>query len=124
LYVVAQFISMTNENVFVGGRTRVHHSDSGKPFVRVVITHIVLHVPETDDMYTRATSRLDRIVKPHLLDRGYDVEYHVEETERRLWMINGLVPPPYISAEKQVWIRENRAMPYPGACLPTTSISD
>ncbi|KAJ5624649.1 oxalocrotonate tautomerase [Penicillium lagena] len=122
-YVVVQFISIENENVFVGGRTRTSHLDTDKPFVRVVITHIAVHVPEADDAYTRVTSRLDEVMKPHLLDRGYDVEYHVDETERRLWKINGLVPPPHKSAEEQIWVQENRAMPYPLA-VPTTSISD
>ncbi|KAJ5819732.1 hypothetical protein N7474_005323 [Penicillium riverlandense] len=123
-YVVAQFISMTNENVYVGGRTRTHQRDTEKPFVRVVITHSALQIPESDEMHTRATSQLDRVMNPHLVDRGYDVEYHVHETDRRLWKINGLIPPPYKSAEEQVWVRENRAMPYPGAYPPTTFMSE
>lgn len=51
-------------------------------------------------------------MKPHLLDKGYDFEYHVDETDRRLWKINGLVPPPFKSEEEKVWVRENRAVEY------------
>jgi phenylpyruvate tautomerase PptA (4-oxalocrotonate tautomerase family) len=130
-YVVVLFIPMPTENVFVGGKTKPSHAESDigsetdKPFVRVVITHIARTVPKGNDAgYARVRSRLDKVVNPHLLDRGYDVEYHVHETERQLWKINGLVPPPYQSAEEQIWVRENRAVPYPGSYPPSTAASD
>ncbi|OJJ49155.1 hypothetical protein ASPZODRAFT_59724, partial [Penicilliopsis zonata CBS 506.65] len=82
----------------------------------LIVAHIIIHVPEHDKtVYHRTTSRLDQIMKPHLLDRGFDFEYHVSETDRRLWRINSLVPPPYKSVEEQVWVKENQAVPYEGA---------
>lgn len=114
-YVVTQFHKMENNDVFVGGKTR---NATDKPFVRVVITHIALRIPDQDAAYLKTTSRLDDIMKPHLLDKGYDFEYHVDETERRLWKINSLIPPPFKSAEEQVWVEQDKASPYEGAYPP------
>ncbi|KAJ5888650.1 oxalocrotonate tautomerase [Penicillium taxi] len=108
-YVVTQFHKMDIDNVFVGGK---QNADIDTPFIRVVINHIAIHVPDVDAMYLDTTSRLDGVMKPHITDKGYDFEYHVDETERRLWKINGLIPPPFKSAEEQIWVRENRAVPY------------
>ncbi|RDH36398.1 putative oxalocrotonate tautomerase [Aspergillus welwitschiae] len=109
-YVVVNFIQTHPGNVFVGGTTK--HPTDDKPFVRIVITHIALHVPDSDAAYLSTTTRLDQAMKPHLLDKGYDFEYDVDETDRRLWKINGLVPPPFKSEEERVWVRENRAVEY------------
>ncbi|KAJ5166300.1 uncharacterized protein N7482_005081 [Penicillium canariense] len=116
-YVVTHFHRMDGSNVFLGGKP----TPKGKtPFVRVIITHIAIHVPDIDAMYLRTTSRLDQVMKPHLLDMGYDFEYHVDETERRLWKINSLIPPPYKSDEEQLWVKENRPLSYEGAYPPVT----
>jgi hypothetical protein len=69
-------------------------------------------------MYLQTTSHLDDVMKPHLLDKGYDFEYHVDETERRLWKVNSLIPPPFKSAEEQLWVKENKAVAYEGAYPP------
>ncbi|KAJ5769036.1 hypothetical protein N7520_003595 [Penicillium odoratum] len=114
-YVVAQFHKMDNDDVFIGGKAK---TATESPFVRVVINHVAIHVPDADTAYLRTTSRLDAVMKPHILDKGYDLEYHVDETERRLWKINGLIPPPFKSDEEQTWVRENRALPYKGAYPP------
>ncbi|KAJ5725284.1 uncharacterized protein N7483_006641 [Penicillium malachiteum] len=111
-YVVTHFYKMDDENVFVGGKT----NESGEtPFIRIVITHIALRIPDVDAMYLRTTSRIDKIIKPYVADKGYDFEYHVDETERRLWKINSLIPPPHKSEAEQLWFKENRAVPYEGA---------
>lgn len=112
-YVVIHFYELEDDNVFVGGKPV-----SDKPFIRVVIKHIAVRIPDADQAYLRTTSRLDKIMKPHLLDKGYDFEYHVEETERRLWKINSLIPPPFKSDEEQVWVQKNAALPYEGAYPP------
>ncbi|KAJ6088512.1 oxalocrotonate tautomerase [Penicillium sp. IBT 16267x] len=114
-YVITQFHKMENSDVFVGGKIR---TATDKPFVRVVIVHIAIHAPNSDAAYLRTTSRLDGIMKPHLLDKGYEFEYHVSETERRLWKIDSLIPPPFKSAEERVWVEENKALPYEGAYPP------
>ncbi|PWY83856.1 hypothetical protein BO94DRAFT_536500 [Aspergillus sclerotioniger CBS 115572] len=117
-YVIVNFIEMNPNDVYVGGKTKL---PTEKPFVRVVITHIARHVPDIETAYIRTTSHLDQIMKPHLLDRGYDFEYHVDETDRRLWKINGLIPPPSNSEEEKIWGRENKAVVYDGA-YPTSML--
>lgn len=109
-YVVVCFIPLAAEDILVGGEIK-----SEKPFIRVVITHIALHVPDNDASYKRTTSRIDAVLKPHIADKGYDWEYHVAETERRLWKVNGMIPSPSKSEHEQLWARENRAVPYDGA---------
>ena len=114
-YVVVQFLKMDDSNVFVSGKTR---DPTDKPFIRVVINHVAIHAPNNDTAYFHTTSLLDGVMKPHLLDQGYDFEYHVGETERRLWKINLLIPPPFKSPEEQLWVKENRTVPYDGAYPP------
>jgi hypothetical protein len=36
---------------------------------------------------------VDRVLKPHIADQGYDWEYSVYETRRDLWKVQGMVPP-------------------------------
>ncbi|CAG8920267.1 unnamed protein product [Penicillium salamii] len=105
-YVVVNFIPLPKEDILVGGELQ------NKPFIRVVITNIAIKMPESDDAYARFTSSVDTVLKPHIADRGYNWEYHVAETDRRLWKINGLVPPPWKSAEEQLWVEQNKAIPY------------
>lgn len=87
----------------------------GNPFIRIVITHIAINMPNEDATYRRSTSRIDKILKPNVADLGYDWEYHVAETERRLWKVNGMIPPPWKSEEEKVWVKENRPVAYDGA---------
>lgn len=114
-YVVTHFNKMDNNNVYISGKPS---AENEKPFVRIVITHIAVRIPDADAAYLQTTSRLDSVMETHLLDKGYDFEYHVDETERRLWKINSLIPPPFKSAEEQVWVKENRAVPYEVAYPP------
>ncbi|KAF3399838.1 hypothetical protein F1880_008187 [Penicillium rolfsii] len=116
-YVVVQFHKIDNSNVYVGAKSV---SKNEKPFVRIIIAHIAIRLPDQDSAYLRTTSKIDNVLKPHLLDKGYDLEYHVDETERRLWKINGLIPPPFKSAEEEIWAKENRPVPYEGGYPPAS----
>ncbi|KAJ5190577.1 oxalocrotonate tautomerase [Penicillium cinerascens] len=109
-YVVVNFVTVSKGDIFVGGKVPTE-----RPFIRVVITHIAVHAPNEDAAYRRITSRIDTILKPHVADKGYDWEYHVDETERRLWKLNGMIPPPHKSESERVWAKENRAVDYDGA---------
>ncbi|KAJ5776166.1 uncharacterized protein N7511_001177 [Penicillium nucicola] len=109
-YVVVQFIPLPKSDVLVGGKVM-----ADKPFVRVVITQIAIRLPNEDASYNRVTATIDKILGPHVAEKGYDWEYHVDETERRLWKINGMIPPPWKSEEEKLWVEENKAVPYEGA---------
>lgn len=43
---------------------------------------------------------------------GYDWEYSINETDRDLWKIQGLVPPMPKSEAEGEWVRGNRPVPY------------
>jgi len=109
-YVVANFIKLSPEDVWIGGKQK-----TDKHFIRIVINHVAYHVPDEDSNYKSASSRITRVLKPHVIDRGYVSEFHVDETDRRLWKINGLIPPPFKSEEEKLWAKENRAVVYEGA---------
>jgi hypothetical protein len=108
-YVVVNFIPLPKEDILVGGQAIV-----GKPFIRIVITQIAVRLPDDDASYNRNTAAIDKVLVPHVADKGYDWEYHVDETERRLWKINGMKPPPWKSEEEKLWAKENRPVPYEG----------
>jgi hypothetical protein len=42
-------------------------------------------------------------------DKGYDWEYHIDETPRGLWRINGLAAPPFRSVAERKWFEANKA---------------
>jgi hypothetical protein len=109
-YVVTNFIPFQKGDMLVGGEPKL-----GKPFIRMVITQIAINMPNEDAAYRTCTSRIDKILKPNIADLGYDWEYHVCETERRLWKVNGMNPPPWKSEEEKVWAKENRPVAYDGA---------
>jgi hypothetical protein len=50
---------------------------------------------------------VDRALKPHVADKGYDWEYSVEETRRDLWKIQGMVPPMPGSEAELEWVENN-----------------
>lgn len=109
-YVVVNFLKMPPGDTWVGAE---HVFD--KPFIRVVAEHIAVNMPNEDEAYKRVTARLDTALKPHVADKGYSWEFHIDETERRLWKVNGMIPPAFGSEEEKLWVKENRAVPYPGA---------
>ena len=87
-YVVVQFISTPATDTFVGGQ------NPSRPFIRIVVDHIAVHLGEDSTRMQKVVELVDVALKPHVSDMGYDWEFHIDETPRGLWMINGLVPPP------------------------------
>ncbi|KAF2495028.1 hypothetical protein BU16DRAFT_424865, partial [Lophium mytilinum] len=108
-YVNVFFHPLPLDCIYVGG---IAGPDLTRPFIRLVGEHIAMRMSEKDETYLRFCGRLDEALKPHIEDMGYDWEYHVDETERRLWRIQGLYPPPYGSEDEKLWARENRASPW------------
>ena len=107
--MIVNFINLPVDDMWVGGEIHSHN-----PFVRIAIEHIAAHVGDElpPDIYDKVTGYIDKALKPHFADKGYDWEYHVDETERKLWKENGLVPPAFKSKAEALWFKENRAVPY------------
>jgi hypothetical protein len=109
-YVVVNFVPMPENTTYVGGEP----TNPSKPFIRIAIEHIAVNLPDDDGRRKQTADGLAKIMKPHIEDMGYDWEFHVDETDRRLWRINGLAAPPFGSEEEKMWSRENRAVPWEG----------
>ncbi|GJC87284.1 hypothetical protein ColLi_10122 [Colletotrichum liriopes] len=107
-YVVVNFIKMSGNTVWVGGKK----ANKEKPFIRIAIDHIAVNLPNEDKMYKRVADGVNATLKPHIADKGYDWEYHIDETDKRLWRVNGLPAPPFESEEEKIWARENRPVPW------------
>ncbi|KAF2789579.1 hypothetical protein K505DRAFT_365489 [Melanomma pulvis-pyrius CBS 109.77] len=107
-YVVANFIKMPGNTMWVGGKK----ANKAKPFIRIAIDHVAVAMPNIDEVYKKTTDDFDETLKPHIADKGYDWEFHIDETEKRLWKVNGLTPPPFKGEEEKLWVRENRAVPW------------
>lgn len=103
-YVVTLFHEMDRGSFYVGG-------EPVDDVVRVWIDHIALHA-EDPAMRESVRNRIVTVIQPFATEKGLRWEFHVDETPRDLWVINGLVPPPTGSEAEQLWARENRAIPY------------
>lgn len=103
-YAVVIFQEIDTDSFFIGGKPS---QDS----VRIKIDHIAIH---TEDPDTRVRTRqiLARTLAQHTTDRGLHCEFHVDETPRDMWMLDGITPPPHKSTAHQLWVQENRPIPY------------
>jgi hypothetical protein len=106
-YVITNFIKMPENTMLVGGKVL----KKDKPFIRLAIEHIAVTLPNEDEEYRKVSNRVDAALKPHIADKGYDWEFHIDETERRLWKINGMFPPAFGSEGEKIWFKENWAVP-------------
>ncbi|KAH7138672.1 putative oxalocrotonate tautomerase [Dendryphion nanum] len=113
-YVVGQFIKLPTNSIVIGGKIL----DQKTPFVRITIDHIAVRLPNEDQVYKRTREGINQILKKHIFDKGWDGEFHVNETERKLWMVNGLYAPPFGSEEEKAWTKANKALPWDGMNLP------
>lgn len=103
-YVVTLFHEIPESSFLVGG-------EPSNTTVRIMIDHIASHAPDPATRKQIGES-LSRLLAPHTWDRGLYCEFHIDETPRDLWMINGLWPPASGSEAEQLWVRENRPVPY------------
>ncbi|OJD32215.1 4-oxalocrotonate tautomerase [Diplodia corticola] len=107
-YVVVIFNAVPAEKIYVGG---VSNDKAGTPFIRIVFENIARKMGSSDRK-SGFLSRVDEVLKPYIADKGYDWEYHGLETDRELWKLNGLVPPGTGTEGEQLWVKENKAVPY------------
>ena len=80
-------------------------------FVRIWVDHIARTLP-TPEAKARFIKVSDEAIAPFVKDRGYDWEFHIDETPFDLWSIQGLRPPSANSDAEKKWVLENRPTPY------------
>ncbi|KAF6817533.1 hypothetical protein CPLU01_13563 [Colletotrichum plurivorum] len=105
-YVIVNFVLTPSGTAFKGGEI------PEKPFVRITMDHIAVHLESSVEEYRASTAAFEEVLRPHIADKGYDYEYHADETERELWRVNGFIPPPWQSEAEKEWARLNKAVPY------------
>jgi phenylpyruvate tautomerase PptA (4-oxalocrotonate tautomerase family) len=103
-YVVVQFHELPRSDFFVGG-------EPAADTVRIVISHLARHIDDPQRR-TRMTELVNGIMVPYTRDRGLHWEFHIDESPRDLWMIEGLRPPESGSDAEKAWAAANSPLPY------------
>ena len=103
-YVVVAFTEHEPSSLLIGG-------EPASQAVRIVIDHIAVHQDGVDGM-RRTAHRIDTVIARHTRDRGLYSEFHVDETPRELWVVDGHEPPPFGSSAEAAWARQNRPSTY------------
>jgi phenylpyruvate tautomerase PptA (4-oxalocrotonate tautomerase family) len=103
-YIDVIYIEVPPDSIYIGGE------ESGD-FIRLCIEHIYMNFPNEVRQLSYLDG-LDKILTPTFQSKGLRWEYHINNTPRELWKVQGLVPPPFGSSAEQVWMKENRATPY------------
>ena len=103
-YVVILFHEVDRGSFYVGG-------EPVDDRVRIAIDQIARHYADAASKHS-ARERIGAVIEPFAAGKGLRWEFHVDETPRELWIIDGLVPPPTGSEAEQLWAKENRAIPY------------
>jgi phenylpyruvate tautomerase PptA (4-oxalocrotonate tautomerase family) len=103
-YVVVNFHEVDPESLLLGG-------EPASSTVRIVIEHIARHT-EAPEARHRIAATISKVIAPYTTDHGLHTEFHIDETPRDLWMINGLWPPPAGSTTEKLWAEQNRPVPY------------
>lgn len=108
-YVIVNFIQVPYENYYIGG---VKRGPSEKPFVRFTVNHVAHNYPNDDKVLRDAGDTFNQLLTPLLKGKGYDWEFHIGETDRRLWKTNEFTPPEGGTDALKLWVKENRPVPY------------
>lgn len=103
-YVGAIFLPTGESTLYIGGEAR----DASNPFVRLEVEQIHIRLPDEDAAYKRTLEGLCEMLRPHL--EGVSWEMHIDQTDRRLWAIDGIAPPDWRSEEEGRWREAGRPL--------------
>jgi hypothetical protein len=103
-YVGVAFIERDRDSFFRGG-------EPAENFVRIAIDHINMTWKTPEEGNSRMKF-FEEVLAPIMRERGLDWEFHIDETPRAYWSIDGFRPPPIGSEAEKRWLRENRPSAY------------
>jgi hypothetical protein len=109
-YVVVNFREVPEEDFLVGGEPVGN-------FIRIFVDHVARQM-DPPALRRWASDEFEKALVPHVKDRGFDWEWHIDETPIDLLRTQGLVPPPESDIEK-LWGQREPAHPRRGRCLVT-----
>lgn len=98
-YVQTRFTEKAPGTQFVG-------EENGTKYVSIQIVHAARKL-DGDRRKTQFLAAADAVLNSVLGPKGVNWEYWIEEVDRDLWKINGLVPPPSGSEMEKEWARRN-----------------
>jgi len=102
-YVGVVFQAVAADAFFVGGEPATN-------FVRIWVDHIARTLPNAEAR-TWWVNHCVKTLAPFIGDRGFDWEFHIDETSYDLWAINGMRPPLPDTEDEKRWKVENRPSP-------------
>lgn len=102
-YVGVVFQAVPADDFYLGGEPATN-------FVRIWVDHIARTLPNAEAR-TRWMNHVIAALTPHIGDRGFDWEFHIDETSFELWSINGMRPPAPDTEDEKRWKAENRPSP-------------
>jgi phenylpyruvate tautomerase PptA (4-oxalocrotonate tautomerase family) len=103
-YVGVVFQAIPKDSFFIGGQPVDN-------FVRIWVDHIARTLP-TPEAKAHWVKISNEAIAPFVKDRGFDWEFHIDETPFDLWSIQGLKPPAPKSEAEKKWAADNRPTPY------------
>ena len=103
-YVGVVFIEQDRDSFYRGG-------EPADNFVRIAVDHINLTWKSPEEA-SRRIKQFDEALAPTMRDRGLLWEFHIDETPRNYWLIEGFAPPPSGSEAEKRWMRDNKPSAY------------
>lgn len=102
-YVGVVFQEVAEDSFFIGGEARSN-------FVRIWIDHIARAFP-SPEATIGFVDRANQVIAPWVKDRGWDWEFHIDETPFEAWSVQGYFPPRQGTEDERRWMEENRPSP-------------
>lgn len=102
-YVNVFFHELPEDSLYIGGEPRNN-------FVRITMDHIAREFPSVERS-RRFIDAVNEFIAPWVKERGFDWEFHIDETPFDLWSVQGFYPPREGTEDEKRWIAENKPSP-------------
>jgi phenylpyruvate tautomerase PptA (4-oxalocrotonate tautomerase family) len=102
-YVNIIFQEIPEDSFYVGG-------EPSRQFVRIHMDHIARQLT-SEAAKAKFLAKAENAIAPFVKDRGYNWEFHIDETPFDLWIIQGMRPPRADTEDEKRWLAENRPSP-------------
>lgn len=102
-YVAVVFQAIDSNNFYIGGK-------SNDRYVRMTMEHIAREFVD-EAASRRFIDKVNKELVPFVRDKGYDWEFHIDETRFEHWSVNGFYPPREGTIDEERWRNENRPSP-------------
>jgi phenylpyruvate tautomerase PptA (4-oxalocrotonate tautomerase family) len=102
-YVDVVFQEVPQDSFYVGG-------ELASNVVRIHMDHVARQLT-SEAAKTKFLARVEDAIAPFVNDRGFDWEFHIDETPFDLWIVQGMRPPRAGTKDEKRWISKNRPSP-------------